>query len=837
MVASLLPQITDQPSIQVEADNRRWYAVCGTRLYSIATLAGQFPDMGFHQPKEMGGVWAPPLKLLDGYWLGIRAGRGPIRWLTSAVTWRIDPEGVTLTYQVPELGVEVERREWVVPDQPALVVEVTLRRHLAAKWKHALTLTCGFLARSDLHGAWLAERLGWLDGDDVATYDEGLAAVVFRDLLHAWDACVGATQIPVAWQVGKQIWGPERTTGRGTGAALWYRCRITPDRPAYLRILIAGAPDEESRAKDLFMRLMRPTSSLPADAAVHPGAARSARSVDDVLAEAKRRAGDAFRQPFTQCVLQSPDPVFDAVFAWMKASSSMLMLEVPGVGRGAMAGLPEFPWWFGCDLAYGVLPMLPAGQGAFAADSLRLLAKMSQGEGAVPHEVVSHGVVFHNGNLVEIPLFVRALYHTYRWTGDRCLLEELFPFCLQGIEHRTLNSCLEPGEQVPNGTSIVETPEMAANLQTLDVAAYLVEALDLLSALASDLACDDLAVRLRTRAAHLRQHVRESWWLPDERLFGDARASRHELQALLERFEALSSPESGYENSITVLRHALAKGEPGKTRPDVRQPWLLLHMVQALAADAGLPDADQATQLLQRLETPEWLEKFGLVLNAATNRRVMTLPTGALAAGEARYGRADAALAIMRRMARAFGAAMPGTLSEYAPNDGCFLQLWSNYGIIWPVIHYFFGLRPDVASRQLVCVPQLPSAWPYARLSALTLGEMRAQIDLTALSDGMCVRLETTDPTWMIRLGVALPPGARITRATINGASVELTFTRLAEPEERNTWLTPAMQGTSRYELSVSWSGEARFTYNPGEISLSGYSPAVWQVSAGEQRR
>jgi hypothetical protein len=807
MPGALVPENANRPTIQATADNRRWYAVCGARVYSVATLAGLFPDTGFHQPGEMGGVWAPPLKLLDGYWLAVRTNESAPCWLTSPVTWQVDQDGVTLSYALLELGVMVERREWVIPDQPVLVVDVSLQRQFEASWKGAQSIAFGFLARSDLHGAWLSERLGWGDGDDVAEYDERLEAITFRDGRNAWEVCVGATQPPVDCQLGKDVWGPERTSGKGAGAALWYTCQITSEQPAHLRLLIVGASCPELRAGELFAQLAR--ADTVASSASEAGEATL--PAHGLLEQARQRARDHFLSPFSQCVLESPDARLNEVFAWAKASSALLTLEVPGLGRGVMGGLPDFPWWFGCDIAYGVLPMLPAGQGEAAADSLRLLAKMSRGNGAVPHEVVSNGVVFHPGNLVEIPLFARALYHTYRWTGDRHLLEDLFPFCLQGVEQQALGAALQAGEEVPNGTSIIETPEMAAGLQTLDVAAYLVEALDLLAELAGDLERADLARQLHERASSLRQHVRRAWWLPDKQLFGDVRASQAELQAILKRFEAQPAPDASLLASIALLRRALMEGQ-SEGRPEERRPWLLRHMVQALAADAGLPDREQAAYLLGQLETPEWLEAFGLVLNAANNRQVMTLPTGALAVGEARYGRVDAALAVMQRMARSFGAAMPGMLSEYAPDGGCFLQLWSNYGIIWPVIHAFFGLRPDAAKRRVICAPHLPSSWPRARLSALHLGDMQAEIELTALPDGVRACFETTDPRWVVTLGAVVPAGAQVISASLNGQPVVLTPSVLGQDEGRDTWLAPAQQGASSYELSVFWSKAAQFT-------------------------
>jgi len=45
------------------------YAAAGDRAYAIGMLDGSFPPIGTRIRGEMGGVWAPPIKLLSGYWL------------------------------------------------------------------------------------------------------------------------------------------------------------------------------------------------------------------------------------------------------------------------------------------------------------------------------------------------------------------------------------------------------------------------------------------------------------------------------------------------------------------------------------------------------------------------------------------------------------------------------------------------------------------------------------------------------------------------------------------------------------------------------------------------
>ena len=43
----------------------------GQRSYAEGFADGRFYANGWHITGEMGGVWAPPLKLLDGVWFGI----------------------------------------------------------------------------------------------------------------------------------------------------------------------------------------------------------------------------------------------------------------------------------------------------------------------------------------------------------------------------------------------------------------------------------------------------------------------------------------------------------------------------------------------------------------------------------------------------------------------------------------------------------------------------------------------------------------------------------------------------------------------------------------------
>ena len=57
----------------------RRYVSAGDRAQINGFQDGRFYASGWHVTGEMGGVWAPPIKLVDGVWFGIDG-----KWLEPA---------------------------------------------------------------------------------------------------------------------------------------------------------------------------------------------------------------------------------------------------------------------------------------------------------------------------------------------------------------------------------------------------------------------------------------------------------------------------------------------------------------------------------------------------------------------------------------------------------------------------------------------------------------------------------------------------------------------------------------------------------------------------------
>src|SRR5690348_1384958 len=118
------------------------FMVAGSRAYLIGAQDGGFPPMGWHTPGEMGGIWAHPIKLLDGFWLQIDG-----EWLGSAGSFISEPFACTQVYD-PIEDLRVTRYQFVPDDEPAVVV----RYVFSSSASRRLALRVIFL--SDLLPVW-----------------------------------------------------------------------------------------------------------------------------------------------------------------------------------------------------------------------------------------------------------------------------------------------------------------------------------------------------------------------------------------------------------------------------------------------------------------------------------------------------------------------------------------------------------------------------------------------------------------------------------------------------------------------------------------------------------
>lgn len=726
----------------------------GDRVYSISSQNGLFPDpWGGHVPREMWGIWDHPIKLFDGFWFGIRPQNATLpTWLTEAVACRVYPGYTEFEYMLDRL--RVVRRDFIPDGTEGMVMTLTVYD----PEQESGTLEAVVLFRSDLRPAWLGEQTGMQDGKDSTHYEASEGYVVFQDDDNPWTAIAGAIITPDEVAIGDDIWAVDETAGQGISARMSFPLTFTPEREATLTCFIAGSAESAASAIATYGKLRT--------AHVELFAQKQAQYLDI----------------YSGSELISPDPLLNDAFQWSKLNCQMLARYVPEIGLCAGAGMPEYPWWFGIDTEYAALPMLQAGLFDLTKESLRLLLRVSKEEntdepGRVIHELSTTGVVYNPGNIVETPAFIRAVHQCWLWTGDHDFLAEMYDFCKQGLLEYALGTCDSDGDLCPSGRSIIETLDMHAGFECLDPAAYTWEALGRLADMAQAMGDNAIIPDLQNRAQVLGKRIRDEWWMPEEGLFADVRASVDEVEQRLHEIEERVINQPAGEDARRQARQARQLFAPWLERRanaprDVDLPWLLRHWIVICPVEVGLATQEQANRLLERLESPEFSGEWGLYLHPL-RQVVMSINTGIMALAEARYGRNEQALQIVRKLSEALPYRMPGAISEALPDRWCFIQLWSALGVISPVVEFFLGIAPRAGERKLRVVPNLPAGIDSLQLNKLRIGEAHFDIAVVRRSNAYSVRITGDDPEYQIETGAFLPTDAHVSATKLNGTQAE----------------------------------------------------------------
>lgn len=703
------------------------FITAGERAYLIGAQDGSFPDMGRHVKGEMGGLWSHPIKLLDGLWL-----RVDDTWVVGAGSFTSGPFWSEHSYDLPG-GLMVTRRQFVPDGERGLVARYTVHS------PSPRVLRLRVLARVDLQGEWLSDLDGIHNGYDHAVYDAALRAWVCRDDWNPWYVVVGLREIePRGHESGRDLFGPETTAGRGVSVALDYDLTVAADEDTWIEVVVAGSDTGSVPAYEGFRRI---SDTAPA------------------LWQAKEARYAAL---VGRSTLEIPDATIARAWDWVKCTYEWLVRDVASTGRGLGAGVPDYPWWFGCDNAYALRGCLALGQHDIAVDTLDLLRRLSVARngdsGRVVHECNTRGYAYNPGNTQETPHFARAVWDTFLWTGDLQFLQRNYPFCKRGVLEWTLGTKCPDGDALPYGYGIIEIKHL--NLQCLDTATLTAEALAALAGMAEALGDGGVAAHCCDLTDTVRARIEEAFWIDAEALYGDMVATPAEMAPRLRYWvERAEQPDhEGRTNldAAAAFRRLMEQAESDPEQ-DRKRPWLCQNWTLLCPLEAGLTPPERAIRLLERVEGPEFSGRWGMYLSGIERFRSMSINTGVLAVAELQYGRVDKALQYVRTIAETLDMQMPGAISEMSPDYGCFVQAWSGYGVAWPLVTQVFGLRPDAFRRRLVLNPAFPPEWPAASLTGVHIGSN--VFDLRW--DGQTLRVTSQQPGWVVEAnGVPLQVGA-----------------------------------------------------------------------------
>ena len=845
---------SQQLSTSSRLQDRREVAA-GQRSYAEGFEDGRFYANGWHITGEMGGVWAPPLKLLDGVWFGIDD-----QWVGPATTFT-SGSGYTRFTLPDTAGVRLQRTDFAPDGQRAVLFGLQMTNPAAA----ARTVTVKVDAHSELMTAYPWGFTGVTPNASDNIPDRG-AFVLNRALQftddgalpgapeHHYAALVASNQTPVSGEAaatGGAYRGPEGNTactadqtpapppsacpdgpfGRGTGGELRYRVSLPAGDSKTLWIAAAGSDKGASQAESvaqaafgLIASLADPAGELAAKIASRQAVSRWSRVSlpgDTLLQNAiewgkqnladETQTASGLQIRWTNQGKQFPPP-----------------LGTVAKARWFAAGYPDYPWIFATDGEYTSFAAVALGQFEVAEDHLRALRDISDvlnnRSGIVVHETVSDGSVWfghdsqttapdgtktNDFNTDETIKFPSAVALIWRWTGDNGFRDEMYDFARRNLQ--VVDQRLDVDRDGwPEGSGNVERPGMGP--EKLDNGVYYMRALYDLADMAGSKGDSVTATWATNLARKLQSQFEGTWWDAAAQQYADSLIDPGNVQS----FQKHWIGQVPMEAELTI-------GD---------------------ATSPGVASQDHGVTALAGRETPCFsgvrpgnLGLFHTGCGGGADQKgdfeIFSLTTSIQAVGEGNYGRlgpgqqqryTDANAETMFSEPATGGTPdeQPGAMPEIFPSspngdpsagippniDRCwtcrsmFMQAWGNYGTSWSVIHQQLGVRPFLNDGELQIVPQVPSGQPSVAGSDIRLGSGSVSVSASQSGKTYQTRVDARrTPVRQLLIGYTLPRGAQPAQVLLDGQAVSHYDTTLTN---RGLELTVHAQPGRTHTLKIT---------------------------------
>lgn len=818
------------------ADRR--IVVTGDRAWMLGAADGRFPAAGFHTRGEMGGIWLPNLKLLDGMWFGINGdwiGQG-----TKTTTgWGYVRTDLPTTH-----GVSASRTDVVPEGVSGALMGLSLRA------TRTRTITLKMDAHSELMGSYpwgettpsqttvnLADTAA-RRGRDLEFRDRGTPPGSHQSN-HNWAAVVGSSLEPAAAgnATGADFRGPqdpatictasgpnapEQTEncddtayGNGAGGQLSYRVKLRAGETRTVWFGVGGSTEGVGRARSELRAALRDPAGVLEDKLAARQQIDANTTVD---LPGDPQLADSVRWS-KQMLASSAQTVDDVHLRVVRAgteypASAGTLRSMSWLG----AGWPDYTWLFGTDGEYTAFAAVAAGQFDPIKAHLRALRDVSsivnEGSGKIVHEVTPDGAVYFGanadaGNTDESAKYPSAVNLVWHWTGDRAFLRDLYPASKAAM--RWVAKQDADGDGWPEGLGNVEREGMGQ--EKLDNAVYTVRGYADLADLAK--ARGDAKTQ-RWAIAHaqaLLSHFEADWWYGgDTRSYadslkdpGNAKLFQRHWIGLTPTDAVLPAIPGRKAAPLASRKHGVATLKEHQSSCYTAVGLGLFHTgTGGTSAAAGNPGSTCDS----------------VVSSLPSERSIFTLNSAIAAVSEGNYGRLGAGQQGLYTTGNARAQLdpdlweMPGMMPEIVPGgdfganiDKLFtqrsmvMQAWGAYGTLWPVVHQWLGVSPDAGRRQVSVVPQVPSGQARAAGDQIRVG--RGSVDVAAAHRGRSYHTTVQRHGRIaLTIGVVVPRGSTVVSATLNGRRVQpqlVTTTRGLEVRVARG----AGEGTSKLAVRI----------------------------------
>ena len=372
---------------------------------------------------------------------------------------------------------------------------------------------------------------------------------------------------------------------------------------------------------------------------------------------------------------------------------------------------------------------------------------MSQSAGVVPWFQEYPYPYYHADTT---PFWLLALWRQWRASGDRALLDELWPAAQKAwawcLPHDTDGDGII--ENTTGGLGAIEVGSIGEDIhQDVYLAAVWTRAAGAMAEMAAARGEGDLAAQARALEAKARGSIESRYWI-----------------------------EGAGHHAFAVLRS-------GRTN-DTLTVW------PATAAAFGLFEPAHARRTLKALSTHALTADWGArMLTTASPLydpthynmgAVWPFVTGFVALGHYQYARPWAGYPLVDALSRlAFDWARgrhPELLSGayYRPLDTAVPhQFFATSMLASSIAYGLVGWEPDAPAGRARLAPQLPPQWERARVSGLRVGEARLDVAIDQGLGRLSLRLEPRDGPFSLDVRPAWPAGARDVALFVDGTRAE----------------------------------------------------------------
>jgi hypothetical protein len=451
---------------------------------------------------------------------------------------------------------------------------------------------------------------------------------------------------------------------------------------------------------------------------------------------------------------------------------------------GFGAGYPDYPWFFGTDGAYSTFSLAAVGQWEEAKNHLAVIREVSKlvnkppggaPTGKVLHEIVTDGSIYfgtdaQNGDVNETAEFATAAATLWRWSGDNSVRDDNYDFIKSGLNYitTTLVTANVNPDGWPEGAGMVEAQGMGAI--KLDVAVYTIRALNDLAEMADSKGDTATRVWATNKASALTSKFTNDWWIQSQGLFADSLALKQKV---------MTDPNATLGSQpITQLEQ--------------------LYWINATPMETSIASVPDASIAFPQLESSTFTGTTGFYQQGQSpaikgSRQASAVNTGVMAIAEANYGRMDESLRYVNLIAKELDVEQPGALPElfdspdytyFPPFGGAMvMQAWSSYGIHWPLVELYLGIKPDAPAKTLSVVPDLPDSWPELSVDNLQVGS--SQVAVSVHRAGRTYITTVSAPVgWSLTIGYTLPAQTQIKSVRLNDSPAAFQIVTTNRGEE-----------------------------------------------------